>query len=166
MSSEIEAVVWLRAQIEARKAQAVAAASVAGPDWHCDRFWPEDGSTATTMILSAAGSPLADTLRRDDEEMAPHIAANDPQDTIARCDAELAILETHYILHREDRSEAYEEFSVIPHPGAGGCDFGCVTCHYRGMGGVWGKGYCLTVRLLAGGYRYWPGYREEDWKQS
>ena len=28
----------------------------------------------------------------------------------------------------------------------------------RGMGGVWGKGYCRTVRLLAGGYRHRPGF--------
>ena len=80
------------------------------------------------------------------------------QEHAARHEAELAILDEHYILHREDRSEVYEEFSVTPHPGAEGCDYGCVTCHYRGMGSVWGKGYCRTVRLLASGYRNRPRY--------
>ena len=84
-----------------------------------------------------------------------------PRDVLADCEAEMAILDAHYILHREDRSELYEEFSVTPHPGASGCDYGCVTCHYRGMGGVWGKGYCRTVRLLASGYKYRPGWLAE-----
>ena len=87
--------------------------------------------------------------------------ANDPRDTIARCGAELGFLDTHYILHSGDTNEAYEEFSVTPHPGVNGCDYGCVTCHYRGMGGVWGQGYCRTIRLLGSAYKHQPGYREE-----
>jgi len=103
---------------------------------------------------STAPVVLADSGRRAFE----HIVRHDPRNEAARCEAELAILDEHYILHREDRSEVYEEFSVTPHPGAEGCDYGCVTCHYRGMGSVWGKGYCRTVRLLASGYRNRPRY--------
>jgi hypothetical protein len=40
-------------------------------------------------------------------------------------------------------------------------DFGCVTCHYYGQGGVKGYGYCRTVRHLASAYRYRPGFRQE-----
>ena len=97
---------------------------------------------------------LVDNGRREFE----HIIRHDPRNEAARCEAALAVLDEHYILHREDRSEVYEEFSVTPHPGAEGCDYGCVTCHYRGMGSVWGKGYCRTVRLLASGYRNRPRY--------
>ena len=115
-----------------------------------------DGRDSTAPVM------LVDSGRREFD----HIIRHDPRNVVADCEAKLAILETHHILHRYDRSEAYEEFSVTPHPGARGCDFGCVTCHYRGMGGVWGQGYCLTVRQLASAYRHRPGYREEDWKTA
>ena len=102
-----------------------------------------------------------------DSSLARLMEANDPQDTIARCEAELAILDEHFILTNENRIEAYEEFSVVPwgaKGGAGDQGSGCVTCHYYGMGGVKGYGICRTVRLLASGYKHRPGYREEDWK--
>jgi len=72
--------------------------------------------------------------------------------------AHLAILGAHYILHRNDRSEDYAEFSVTPHPGRWGRDYGCVTCHYRGMGAVWGQGYCYTIRQLGTAYKDSTGY--------
>lgn len=81
----------------------------------------------------------------------------------ARCEAELAVLDEHYILTRDDRNEAYEEFSVVTIGGANK-GFGCVTCHYYGQGGVKGYGYCRTVRLVGYGYRFRPGYREAEWK--
>ena len=77
---------------------------------------------------------------------------------IARCEAELAILDEHYILYRGDTNEAYEEFSVCYPPGIPGLNCGCVTCHYIGHGGVNEYGICRTVRLRAGGYKYRPGF--------
>jgi uncharacterized protein DUF6221 len=58
-----------------------------------------------------------------DSSLTRLMAANDPRDTIARCEAELAILDEH-----------------------------ALTCP--------GGGPCRTVRILAYGYRYWPGYGE------
>jgi len=155
MSSETEPVAWLRAQITARLD--VARKATPGP-WefeHDDEvFTVHDGEHGDLV-----GSTVAFTRHWADVN-GEHIALNDPDDVIARCEAELAILDLHYILHRDDTNELYGEFSVTPHPGANRSDFGCVTCHYRGMGGVWGKGYCLTVSILAKGYRHRLGYAE------
>ena len=146
-SDEEEPAAWLRAAILERKARAEAlAVTVGASGWTVRR---NDDFDYTVY------GPLADIWREDTAEW---MAANDPRDAIARCEAELAILKAHHILHRNDCGEEWEEFSVTPHPGANGCDFGCVTCHYRGMGGVWGKGYCYTVRALAQGYRHQPGF--------
>jgi hypothetical protein len=72
-----------------------------------------------------------------------HIAANDPRDTIARCETELAILDEHR-----------------PEGGAVPGEVCCITC-----GDFPQVLYpCRTVRLVASGYKHWPGYREEDWK--
>jgi Family of unknown function (DUF6221) len=84
------------------------------------------------------------------------------REQVARLEAQLAILDEHYILWRHDTSETYEEFSVVA-VGSADKDHGCVTCHYYGMGGVKGYGYCRTVRHLGAAYRHRPGYREE-WK--
>ncbi len=90
MSADL--IAFLEARLAEDEAAAKAAASVAGPHWHHDRFWPGDGSSATTMILSAAGSPLADTLHRDDEEMAPFIARHDPARALREVEADRRIL--------------------------------------------------------------------------
>ena len=153
MSSETEPVAWLRQRIRERLYLARRAIELGNA-----AEWTEPSSGVLVTGEPTETDTWHGTWPMGDSSLARLMEANDPQDTIARCEAELAILDEHYILHREDRSEAYEEFSVTPHPGAGGCDFGCVTCHYRGMGGVWGKGYCRTVKFLAGGYRYRPGF--------
>ena len=69
-----------------------------------------------------------------------HIALNDPQDTIARCEAELAILEEH------------------------GSEHMCYENTRDGNTWDWHIGDCRVTRNLASGYRHRPGYREEDWK--
>lgn len=97
-----------------------------------------------------------------DSRVTRFIAANDPESRIADLEAKLAILDEHYILASDDRNEAYEEFSVVAIGGADK-DSGCATCHYYGQGGVKGYGICLTVRLLASGYRHRPGYEEAGW---
>ena len=72
-----------------------------------------------------------------DSRVTRFIAANDPRSVIARCEAELAILDEH-------RAEA-------------GCfpdELCCVTC------GDFPQVLfpCRTVRLLAGGYKHRPGF--------
>ena len=81
---------------------------------------------------------------------------------IARCEAELAILDEHYILFNGDRNEKYEQYSIMPPPFPPE-DCGCVTCHYASRGGVNGYGICRTVRILAAGYRHHPGWAEAGW---
>lgn len=85
-------------------------------------------------------------------------------DAIADCEAKLGILGEHYILTKDDRTEAYEGFSVYGDSRTAHVydqDFGCVTCHYYSQGAVKGLGYCRTIRHLASGYQRRPGYREE-----
>jgi Family of unknown function (DUF6221) len=156
MQADLEMVTWLRSQVEARKATAEAATCAVpweaeGDDPTDDEVWIDvDGQEWRLVILRGP----------DSHENMLHVAANDPRDTIARCEMELAVLDGHYILHREDRSEVYEEFSVVRIGGADK-DCGCVTCHYYGQGGVKGHGICYTVRRIALGYRHWPGWKEE-----
>jgi hypothetical protein len=84
-----------------------------------------------------------------EERDAHHIALNDPRDTIARCDAELAILDEH---------QAY------PATYPGEYDFGCPRCSpHAGDGIVDPPGWCPTVKHLASGYQFRPGY-QEAWK--
>jgi hypothetical protein len=151
-------VAWLRAAILERKARAEAlAVTVGASGWTVRRNDDFD----CTVYGSNPDEPLADIWREDTAEW---MAANDPRDAIARCEAELAILDEHYILYRGDTNEAYAEFSVCYPPGIPGLNCGCVTCHYIGQGGVHEYGICRTVKFLASSYQHWGGYREEDWR--
>jgi hypothetical protein len=158
VSSEEDPVAWLRAQIAARM---VAARKATPGPWEFESddevFTVHDGERGDLV-----GQTVAFTRHWADAN-GGHIAANDPQDAVARCEAELAILDEHYILRNGDMNEAYEQFSIIspPFPPR---DCGCVTCHYASQGGVNGYGICRTVKFLASAYRHRPGYREEDWK--
>jgi len=163
MSSEEEPVAWLRQRIEQRLYLAQHAIELGNA-----AEWTELSSGVLMTVDPDAPQDNWDGVHPlGDSSLTRLMEANDPQDTIARCEAELAILYENYILTNENRNEKYEEFSVVPwgeKGGAGDRGSGCVTCHYYGMGGVKGYGICRTVRLLAGGYRRRPGYREEDWK--
>src|SRR6185312_9473099 len=90
------AVEWLREQVQARLKNAQAA--TAGP-WH----WVDPGGRYKSALVSggwrgAHGQWLRVLSVPGDGPLnvdAEHIAANDPQDVIARCEAELAILDEH-----------------------------------------------------------------------
>jgi Family of unknown function (DUF6221) len=159
MSSEEEGpVAWLRAAITERLELARKATQA---PWE-----PEGGDpTDDEVWIDVDGEGWRHVICRGPQshENMLHIAASDPRDTIARCQAELAILDEHYILYNGDRNEKYEQFSIIspPFPPR---NCGCVTCHYASRGGVSGYGICRTVKYLASGYRHQPGYREDDWK--
>ena len=81
---------------------------------------------------------------------AAHMALNDPQDVIARCEAELAILDAH----------AFDTTGKFGSEGPPRC----TTClsDRDGYEEQWEADPwpCQTVRLLASGYRHREGYAE------
>ena len=91
-----------------------------------------------------------------DSSLTRLMEANDPRDTIARCETELAILDEH----------ASDGDTIDPE---------CVRCAGNhpylcecgaGDGRHWRTAQpypCRTVRLLLRGYQFRPGFREE-WK--
>jgi hypothetical protein len=81
------------------------------------------------------------------------------REVTARCEAELAILDEHYILTSDDKNPDYEEFCVYRFP-SHGYDFGCVCCHYYAQGAVRNYGYCRTLAAVASAYRHREGYTE------
>lgn len=143
-----ELVEFLRARIEQRKAVAQKAAK--GPwskileSWNVGDAWaitrprsPGEKEYPTYEVVGGGYMPGGVWEEAD----ADHIALNDPQDTIARCDAELAIL----ALHVPGRSGE----CVICDAGAGSC--GCVG---------WGDYPCDTLKLLAAAYADHGDYQE------
>jgi hypothetical protein len=142
---------WLRAEVEARLKLAREASPHSDGHWWRRTTDPGDGGPPEPVGHLYGGEPLTDT---DGEalggefivvydEGAPsdaqfdHIAANDPQDVIARCEAELAILDLYERQAAKNGENAMEEdraWTLAP-----------VIC------------------LLGSGYASRPGYREE-WK--
>lgn len=140
MSSEAEPVKWLRQRIQARLALARNAIELGNA-----AEWTELSSGVLMTIAPDAPQDNWDGVHPlGDSSVTRLMEANDPQDTIARCEAELAILDAH------DKAEHYCPLPVLP------------SVH----GQLWtpAEGPCWTLRLLASGYKCWPGYREEDWK--
>jgi hypothetical protein len=131
--SEDKAVAWLREQVQARKAAAEAAA---GPDWFLDSSDDADErSVRYTGPSTLRPGELADYCIADRVDVldAAHIALNDPQDVIARCEAELEIL-LEFSTRHDDATERQREWI----------------------------GLRLAVRLLASGYKHREGY-EAHW---
>ena len=128
---------FLSARLDEDEAVAKAAASAAGPRWHHELYWPDDGGDATAVIFSAAGAPLADTLHREDEEMAAHIARHDPARVLRDVEAKRRLLARHW----PDR-------------------FGCQYCADGGHNSDRG---CADLADLGAIWSDHPDYREE-WK--
>lgn len=127
---------WLRQAITER--MELARKALPGP-WHLDRD-PLRGIRVTDEAgLVVTWTP--EYYKRGDND-ALHIAANDPRDVIARCEGELGILDEH---EREY--------------------YGCGTCIEPGSAADYDPQTwpCKTVRLLASGYRFHPGYAEAGW---
>jgi hypothetical protein len=134
---ETDPVAFAEARLDEDEAAARAAASVAGPHWHDDHYYPDDEARhPTTMILSAAGSPLADTLHRDDEEMAPFIARYDPARALREVEAGRRILARHQ-------------------PDNYGCQY-CADGGHNIIGGGWG---CADLADLLYRWADHPDYR-------
>ena len=149
MSAGEDPVAWLRAQVEARKAVALASDGQTG-------IWLlRDHPSESVMIRDQGGLPVVYDEGSPSEAEAAHIAANDPRDVIARCEAELAIIadllaETHFL----DNREWYGCQAIDENDQPTGSE--CTCGRDEGVG--------RRLRRLASGYRHWPGYREEDWK--
>jgi hypothetical protein len=83
---------FLTARLDEDEAAATAAASCTGPDWHHSHAVTANG--ATTIIFNGPDDDIevADTLRRDDEEIAPFIARQDPARALREVEAGRGIL--------------------------------------------------------------------------
>lgn len=135
MSDGEDPVAWLRAQVEARKALAEAATQVPwepeGDDLTDDEVWIDvDGEQWRHVICRGPQS----------HENMLHVALNDPRDVIARCEAELAILDEHG-----------------PDDTFGPDDVCCCACGDRPQVPF----PCRTVRVLLGAYKHQPGFKAE-----
>jgi len=159
VSGEEEPVAWLRAQVEARKA--LAEAATPGP-WEPEGDDPTDDEVYIGLDDDSAWR-VAILRGPESHENMLHVAANDPRDVIARCEAELAILDEHE-MSWPDQTPEYEYRDEVLTDSQGGAHYVhvkgnlvppyvCKTCGYGFNGGP-----CRTVRLLAGGYRHRPGF--------
>ena len=136
MSSEEEAVAWLRQRIRERLYLAQHAIELGNA-----AEWTELTSGVLMTIAPDAPQDTWDGVHpMGDSSLTRLMEANDPQDTIARCEAELAILDEH------------------------GGEHMCFENTHDGNTWNWYIGDCRVMRHVASGYKHWPGYREEDWK--
>ena len=150
MNDRKDLAAWLRLAILVRRD--VAMKATPGP-------WEFEGDDATDDELFTVhdgehgdliGQPVAFTRGRQVAN-GQHMAMNDPRDVIARCEAELAIMDEH----------APEWIDYRDGDGIERASRECIACEPPGTPDNYP---CRTVILLASGYRHWPGYREEDWK--
>jgi hypothetical protein len=118
-----EGVKWLREQVTQRLETAKVATATAPPPWRA-----ADDESDSWIVTDATGEPLIYDEGTPSLGEARHIALNDPQDVIARCEAELAILDLH--------------------EGEYGPEHPCKDWLYP----------CKSTRLLASGYRHREGY--------
>lgn len=95
-----------------------------------------------------------DEGRPSDQQFA-HIALNDPQDVIARCEAELAILDAHAF-------DTLEKFGTEGPPRCTICLSDREGYEEQWEGDPWP---CQTVRLVASGYKHREGYAEH-WSEG
>ncbi|MFF4192207.1 DUF6221 family protein [Nonomuraea sp. NPDC001831] len=140
---------WLRTQIEADKATAEAAG--AGPWRYLTAAGPagapvRQGAGGARRLEFGGGRTVTRVGFHDDDLLHPveaiHIALHDPADAIARCGAELALLNEHTPpLSAGDTGDARDAV--------------CPLC------GEAAGSPCQTLRHLAYGYRLRPGWRPE-----
>lgn len=174
-------VAWLKAAIEARLEAAKRADT--GEPWesckHYDALFlvdlkpsagPVEAGAARDARLDIAGCMQWEAPRFlwALHEHADHIAANDPQDTIARCEAELAILDEHGPLP-DCTPEMIAKYRTAGFPEAHIAAMEamvyCARCHVPVDGACEDEDQCApvdypckTVTLLASGYRHRPGW--------
>lgn len=131
-----ELAAWLRGAIEERKAKAIAAD---------ERHWETGDMTGDVSLAGPSGGYVAVGAYGNDldPEVGEHIAANDPRDTIAQCEADLALLDLHCVRHGTGGSWDTDPPAL---------------CNEEGQ-----LYPCETVAIIAWGYRHRDGYRAEEW---
>lgn len=139
--SETELAPWLRQRIRERRYLAERAIELGNAE-----VWIEQSSGVLVTGEPTETDVWHGTWPMGDSSLTRLMEANDPRDTIARCEFELAVLDEHRPFDPE--SDWLRDF--------------CATCgeiDHRKVGFP-----CRTVRLLGHGYRYRDGYREAAWK--
>ena len=145
MSADEDPLAWLRAQIEARAALARHTLELGN-----GAEWTEPASGVLMTCWPDDPDPELDGLHPlGDLSLSRLIAANDPQDTIARCEAELAILDRCWPLLPLDESDLDEDY----HDGRDDWE--------RWRDEALAELADDILALLLSGYRHRPGYREE-----
>ncbi|MCX5537838.1 DUF6221 family protein [Streptomyces sp. NBC_00006] len=138
---------FLRARIQERRALAEAASP--GP-WHADA----DGYE----VLAVDGITVADGFALSDRQLRAtvnHIAANDPADVIADCDAKLALVEMHPPEEIPEHSRRpWSTFTVQ-----------CASESWKVYSDAENRVEypCRTLRLLAQPFAGHPDHKGEQW---
>jgi hypothetical protein len=126
-------VTWLRRRINERKYLAERAIELGNA-----AEWQELSSGVLMTIAPDAPQDWTDGVwPMGDSSLTRLMEANDPRDTIARCEAELAILDLYEQQAAKDNNAMEEDRTWL---------------------------LARVVRLLATGYKHRPGYREEERK--
>ena len=133
-----EAIEWLRQRVRERLYLAQHTIELGN-----HAAWTEQSSGVLVTSEPTAGDTWHGTWAMGDSSLARLMEANDPQDTIARCEAELAIIDEFTSRHQD----AY-------------LMLGPSIARQR----EW-EGLRLAVRLLASGYRHREGYAQH-WGQG
>jgi hypothetical protein len=134
MSEQDELVPWLRRRIRERLYLATHTVELGNA-----AEWTELSSGVLMTIAPDAPQDWTDGVwAMGDSSLTRLMEANDPRDTIARCETELAILDDH----GSDGKPKYPECRC------------CGVEHFP----------CRTVRLVGYGYRFRDGYRKAEWE--
>ena len=164
MSSEEEPVAWLRQRIRERLYLAQHAIELGNA-----AEWTELSSGVLMTIAPDAPQDRLDGVHPlGDSSLTRLMEANDPQDTIARCEAELAILDEHGPLP-DCSAEMIAKYRAAGFPeaqiAAMEAMVSCARCHVPVDDAYEDEEQCLpveypcrTVRLLASGYKHRPGF--------
>jgi hypothetical protein len=158
--SEPELVPWLRAQVQARLDLARECSQGSDGHWWRRTHVLGDGTPVPVgalyegaQLLDWDGEPGHGEYTVVYDEGSPgdaqfeHIAGNDPRDTIARCESELAVLDEH---------APY----ACTWPGGSRCTTCASSEVYPNGVAVMAAFPCRTVRLLGRAYRHHAGYLE------
>lgn len=140
---------WLQQRIQARLALARGTIELGNAD-----VWHELSSGVLVTGDGTETDPWDGTWAMGDSTLTRLMEASDPRDTIARCEAELAILEEH----ASDGDGRWPQCVRCADTHPARCKCG------RPAGEHWRGAYsypCVTVRLLGSAYKHQPGYREE-----
>jgi Family of unknown function (DUF6221) len=149
VSGQDELVPWLRQRIRERRYLAERAVELGSA-----AVWEETSSGVLVTGEPADADAWHGTWAMGDSSLARLMEANDPRDTIARCESELAVLDVHSPVAQGSWTECGE---------CGPNNQGAALIAVPGDGDEFFYFPCKTVRLLGYGYRWRPGYREE-WK--